>query len=116
MDKCFPRASKVIDRFHVQQLAFDAVQEVRIKYRWEAMDEENKAIDLASKRKIAFQPEVLANGDTVKQLLARSRYLLFKHPRLWTPDRQQRAELLFAWCERCRVFPLQTNKNLCLAH
>lgn len=35
VDKCFPRASKVIDRFHVQQLAFDGVQEVRIKYRWE---------------------------------------------------------------------------------
>lgn len=96
VDKCFPRASKVIDRFHVQQLAFDAVQEVRIKYRWEAMDEENKAIDLARKRKIAFQPQVLTNGDTVKQLLARSRYLLFKHPRLWTRDQQQRAELLFA--------------------
>ncbi|MGZ3916407.1 MAG: transposase, partial [Flavisolibacter sp.] len=27
--RCFPRAHKVIDRFHVQKLAFDAVQEVR---------------------------------------------------------------------------------------
>lgn len=33
VDKCFPNASRVIDRFHVQQLAFEGVQEVRIKYR-----------------------------------------------------------------------------------
>ncbi|PWV44250.1 transposase, partial [Chitinophaga sp. S165] len=96
VDKCFPRASKVIDRFHVQQLAFEAVQEIRIKHRWEAMDEENSAIEQARKKQVAFHPEVLVNGDTVKQLLARSRYLLFKHPRLWTRDQQQRAELLFA--------------------
>lgn len=31
--RCFPKAHKVIDRFHVQQLAFDAVQEVRIQLR-----------------------------------------------------------------------------------
>ena len=28
----FPRAKQVTDRFHVQQLAFDAVQELRIKW------------------------------------------------------------------------------------
>ena len=95
VDKCFPRASKVIDRFHVQQLAFDGVQEVRIKYRWEAMEEENQAVEQAKKRQTAYHPEILPNGDTVKQLLARSRYLLFKHPRLWTQDQQKRAELLF---------------------
>ena len=33
----FPRASRVIDRFHIQKLACDAVQELRIKYRWEAI-------------------------------------------------------------------------------
>ena len=45
--KAFPYASKVIDRFHVQKLAFDAVQEVRIRHRWEAIDNENKAIQKA---------------------------------------------------------------------
>ena len=30
----FPEASRVIDRFHIQKLACDAVQEVRIKHRW----------------------------------------------------------------------------------
>ena len=38
---------------------------------------------------------LLANGDTLKQLLARSRYLLFKHHSKWTSTQQQRAEILF---------------------
>lgn len=37
----FPKAKLVTDRFHVQKLASEAVQEMRIKYRWEAMDQEN---------------------------------------------------------------------------
>lgn len=28
--RCFTNASRVIDRFHVQKLAYDAVQEARI--------------------------------------------------------------------------------------
>lgn len=46
VSRCFPEASKVIDRFHVQKLAYDAVQEVRIKYRWEALDQEIKLLRL----------------------------------------------------------------------
>ena len=30
----FPKACRVIDRFHIQKLACDAVQELRIKHRW----------------------------------------------------------------------------------
>lgn len=93
--RCFVNAHRVIDRFHVQKLAYDAVQEVRIKYRWEAIDSENEGIVKAKKNKTAYQPEVLANGDTLKQLLARSRYLLFKHPSKWTPNQGLRAALLF---------------------
>jgi len=33
---CFPKANLVIDRFHGQKLAFDALQEVRISHRWDA--------------------------------------------------------------------------------
>jgi transposase len=93
--RCFRNAERVIDRFHVQKLAYDAVQESRIKYRWEALDEENKAIETAKKDKRSYQAEVLPNGDTLKQLLARSRYLLFKHPSKWTSSQKERADLLF---------------------
>lgn len=93
--RCFTNAHRVIDRFHVQKLAYDAVQEARIKYRWEALDRENEAIDSAKKNKVSYQPEILANGDTLKQLLARSRYLLFKHHIKWTQVQKKRAGLLF---------------------
>ncbi|MEA5261087.1 transposase, partial [Arcicella aquatica] len=82
--RCFSKADRVIDRFHVQKLAYDAVQECRIKYRWQALDQENEAISQAKKTKTTFVTEVLSNGDTLKQLLARSRYLLFKHHSKWT--------------------------------
>ncbi len=88
-------ARRVIDRFHVQKLVYDAVQELRIKYRWEVLDEESKQIASARKKGILYDPEVLPNGDTIKQLLARSRYLLFKHPSNWTVSQKHRAELLF---------------------
>ena len=40
---------QVTDRFHVQKLAIEAVQEVRVKYQWDAIDNENEAIKLAKK-------------------------------------------------------------------
>ena len=95
VQRCFREAKRVTDRFHVQKLACDAVQEIRIKYRWEALDEENAQIRKARTEKTVFVPEVLENGDTLKQLLARSRYLLFKHKDKWTASQKQRGWLLF---------------------
>jgi len=91
----FPKAELVTDRFHVQKLAYDAVQEMRIKYRWEAIDQENKEIELAREIGEKFIAHKLENGDTEKQLLARSRYLLFKSEHNWTPSQAHRAEILF---------------------
>ncbi|WP_353960569.1 transposase [Flavobacterium branchiarum] len=39
--KCFPKSQIVTDRFHVQKLATQAVQEERIKLRWEIIEQEN---------------------------------------------------------------------------
>lgn len=93
--RSFPNAHHVTDRFHVQQLAFEAVQELRIKYRWEALDEENRQVGTAKFQGGTYEPEVLANGDTVKQLLARSRYLLFKDRSKWNESQRHRAAILF---------------------
>ena len=60
--KCFPNAVQVIDRFHVQQLASEALQDIRIKHRWEAIDKENQAIEAAKKAKETYLPEVLYVG------------------------------------------------------
>lgn len=93
--KCFPVAVRVTDRFHVQKLATEAVQEIRIKHRWDAIDMENDAIEIAKKTNKVFRAEVFSNGDTLKQLLARSRYVLYKKAFDWTPSQKERADLLF---------------------
>ena len=93
--RSFPKAKLVSDRFHVQQLANEGVQEIRIKHRWDAIEQENKEMDLAREAKMTWVPELLENGDTLKQLLARSRYLLFKKEVNWIPSQRHRAELLF---------------------
>ncbi|GGC02167.1 hypothetical protein GCM10011325_31500 [Dyadobacter sediminis] len=93
--RCFPRATRVSDRFHVQRLAIEALQEIRIKHRWQALDQENDAIQAAKAAQAEYQPEILPNGATVKQLLARSRYALYKKPNAWTDSQQERAQLLF---------------------
>lgn len=93
--QAFPKAKLVSDRFHVQQLASDAVQQLRIEYRWEAIEQENKEMDLARELDKQHVADILENGDTVKQLLARSRYLLFKDDSKWTPSQNQRADILF---------------------
>ena len=92
---CFPRATRVIDRFHVQKLALEAVQEIRIKHRWEAIDADNKAKAVAKRNGEDYVPYTFDNGDTRKELLARSRYLLFKSPEKWTETQKERADALF---------------------
>ncbi len=91
----FPKTEIVTDRFHVQKLASEAVQEERIRLRWDIIELENTAIEQARKKQESYNPEILDNGDTHKQLLARSRYLLFKAKTKWTVKQIERAEILF---------------------
>ncbi|MBP3942604.1 hypothetical protein J5U18_03330 [Sphingobacteriaceae bacterium WQ 2009] len=67
-----PYAVRVTDRICVQRLAIEALQEMCIKYRWQALDEENIHIEKCRRQKKEYLPEILSNGDTHKQLLARS--------------------------------------------
>jgi len=92
---CFPKAIQVTDRFHVQKLAIEALQELRIKYRWEAIDQENDLLKQAKGTNKTFTPQLFTNGDSRKQLLARSRYLLYKSSEKWTTSQKKRAAILF---------------------
>ncbi len=92
----FPRASRVIDRFHVQRLALDAVQEIRIKHRWDAINADTDAHENARLEGRRYKLERLENGDTLKELLARGRYALLKSPEKWTASQHQRADMLFS--------------------
>lgn len=93
--KCFPNASLVCDRFHVQRLMNEAVNDLRISYRWQAIDLENTEIQLGKEIGQRYIPHVFQNGDTRRQLLARSRHIVLKNSSKWTQSQIQRAEILF---------------------
>ncbi len=107
----FPAATLINDRFHVQKLVSDAIDQMRIRYRWEVLDAENKAIrEHRARRKAAhtrveklligeWEPERMDNGETKPQIMARSRHIILMHKSKWNQQQNARAQILF------RMFP-----------
>ncbi len=91
----FPFAMRTADRFHFQKIVTEGVQEIRIKLRRESIYEYNLEVAEAKKRGEKYIAPLYPNGDTKKQLLARSIYLLFKPKTKWTDSQMERAEILF---------------------
>lgn len=115
---CFPRARITIDLFHLIRLCTGDLQDLRMRLKREARAEDTKARKEwqrrlernAGKRKVgkkdnrgrpaerrnaAYRPEILSNGDTVLELLTRSRYLLNYTCADWSERQRERAVLLF---------------------
>lgn len=91
----FPKARITNDRFHVQKLYYDALDELRITLRWMARDLENAEIKRCREEGIPYTPFRYANGDTRKQLLARAKFILTKHESKWTTSQRWRADIIF---------------------
>lgn len=97
----FMNAIRVDDKFHVLKLGFEALQNVRVRYRQmilteeKNLREEKKVLERETKKKATIRPKTYANGDTKKELLARSRYLLFSFREKWTESQKERATILF---------------------
>lgn len=91
----FPKALITNDRFHVQKLYYDALDDMRIAYRWMARDKENEEIKEAKSKGKEYIPFRYSNGDTRKQLLARAKFILTKHKTKWTETQKDRAQIIF---------------------
>jgi transposase len=101
----FPKAQLINDRFHVQQLMNEAVDNLRVRYRWEVLETENKAIrEYREKRREAkghahsiqpWEPTRMSNGETMPQIMARSKHILLKHFSKWNEQQKVRAKILF---------------------
>ncbi len=103
----FPAAKLINDRFHVQQLMSEAVDQLRIRHRWEILDQENKAIKEHRARRKAchnrqqrealgqWTPSLMENGETMPQIMARSRHIILKHKSKWNGQQSIRAKILF---------------------
>lgn len=91
----FSEASLVTDRFHVVKLAMESLQHLRIKKRREELDKENELIEKYKSEGKKYKSKEFSNGDTPKQLLARSRYIIAKKEVQWTENQRERADILF---------------------
>jgi transposase len=112
-DGAFPNASQIADKFHIVKDLLESCQAVRIRYRQEALRDKRIAYDehkkqekqkqkecigqekLYEKKNFSHKEEILDNGDTIMEALARSRYLLFKYRSEWTESQIKRANALF---------------------
>ena len=86
---CFPAAKLVIDRFHVQKLAFEAVQEMRIKARWEALDKEMVEITYAKASGQPFAPETFENGGQSKTAVGQKPLSFVQKTELWSEQQKE---------------------------
>ena len=91
----FPKARITNDRFHVQKVYYDAIDDLRVALRWMARDLENEEMRKCREKGIKYVPFRYANGDTRKQLLARAKYILTKHESKWTRAQRWRADIIF---------------------
>lgn len=111
--RLFPGALQVGDKFHVIRHLMEAHQAIRIRYRQKELEKHRMALREFKKseksrmgecertgekfkpKKFHYKEQRLENGETPMELLARSRYLLFKFPHQWTSKQQKRAGVLF---------------------
>jgi transposase len=109
----FMNAKHVGDKFHVLCHLFDASQDIRVYHRQKVLSQRrvlyeefakqefersSKCMDEGKKfvpKEFIFKEPRLANGETHREVLARSRYLLYKFRDQWTQKQAERAEVLF---------------------
>lgn len=91
-NQCFMNAEKIVDRFHVQKLVAECMQALRIAERQKFLAARRAARLMKAPMPTEHPYE---NGDTPRELLARSRYLLFKPSSSWTNRQKERAAILF---------------------
>ena len=84
----FHNANVVNDRFHVQRVYNDAVDEIRIDIRRQLIAEENN-------RDKSMPPMVYSNGETMRQILVRSKHTLMMSRNKWTDIQRHRVNILF---------------------
>lgn len=111
--QAFPNAAKVADKFHVMGLIYDALQQLRIQFKNEyniAMQDKQSALNVEYKQKLeeakksgeridkklfVAQESLAENGENYRQILTRSKYLLYKSEADWNSEQNKRAQALF---------------------
>lgn len=84
----FHSAHVVNDRFHVQQVYNEAVDEIRVDIRRQLIADDNA-------RDRSEPPVTYSNGETMRRILARSKHTLMMAQNKWTDIQRHRANILF---------------------
>lgn len=107
----FSNATQVADKYHIVQHAIESVQELRIRYKQEALsaqrkeEKEHRELYLKNKQNPSthsdklrkkYVPKRLENGETKPEFLSRCNYLLYKKSHQWTEKQRKRSALLFS--------------------
>ena len=91
----FPCAQQISDRFHVQQLMSQTIDEMRIELRREVIKAENERIRICRQQKTPYRPGIEANGETLRQIMARSKHIMTRNMSKWSDTQRTRAQILF---------------------
>ena len=94
-NETFPCAELVADRFHVQQLFNDAMNDLRLEIRRQSLDEENSLREKAEKDGVHFEMQRYENGETMRLILRRSKHVLMRDQSQWSIEQKARINILF---------------------
>ena len=90
--QAFIKATPVADKFHIIKHAMESLNDHRIRLKQTYLTAWRNECEKQGKKLPHLK---LQNGETTLELLARSRYLLFKKEAEWTVSQQERAKTLF---------------------
>lgn len=91
----FPQAIITNDRFHVQQLFNEAMDDLRIDIRHQVRKDEATVQEMCKEQGVEYVPVKARNGETWPQILVRTKRALMVSEDKWSVDQRQRMEILF---------------------
>ena len=91
----FPNAKRVIDRFHIQKLAGDAVQEIRVAHRWDALQQSNGEMEECKLSGKTYMPFVSPTETHAPNCLLEVVTCCLNQQINGRKDKKERARILF---------------------
>lgn len=93
--RSFPLADIVNDRFHVQQLFNEAMDDLRVDIRHQVRRQEADEQEFCRENNQDFVPIKYRNGETMPQILLRTKRALMVSSDKWKPSQALRMDILF---------------------
>lgn len=91
----FPQAIITNDRFHVQQLFNEAMDDLRIDIRHQVRKDEATVQEMCKEQGFEYVPIKARNGETWPQILVRTKRALMVSKEKWSATQRLRMEILF---------------------